>query len=345
MQPEEPTPTLHVYTNSIQIPMLVLGSNKRRLTAPITAGRLSVSIDNGPWFRATHARSAADDPISLSILLDANGDSEKLIQGVEDAITKTNLLSLRPQDHLSIYGLDCALIPLLRDAAGDESFKVEAEKAFASWDRRRDHIHDGDCEEPTHLWDALTYVASELYETPRLRIVLAVSQGQDTGSRRTWNVARDYAESTSVAIFGLSYVPADAGGSLGRLETDESIISSSRSPWIMVWGTENPFRQVCELSGGLVLGTRPKYLVEALKTMGRTVRERYIVEFPRPSNATSGKHTLRVKAADSQRYFIRSAGIAVPPPDPKVLADPTTVSAGPKDAPEMGTRKILTKPQ
>jgi hypothetical protein len=325
VQPEEPVPTLHVYTNSIQIPMLVLGSNRQRLTTPIAAKKFSVSIDSGPWFTATHARSASDVPISLSILLDANGDSASLIQGVEDAVTKTNFLSLRPQDHLSIYGLDCALIPLLEDAPADGSFKEGVEKAFASWNQRRDHIHNGDCAEPTHLWDALAYVSGELNKTPRLRVVLAVSQGQDTGSKRTWNEARDYAESTSVTIFGLPYVPADKA-------------------WTTVWDTENPFHQLCELSGGMVLPTPPKYLPGAIKTMGTTVRERYIVEFPRPSNATSGKHTMRVKVDHGERYFVRSAGTSVPTPDPAVLADPSTVSAGPKDTPEMGTRKILTKP-
>jgi hypothetical protein len=345
VQPKEPVPTLHVYTNSIQIPMLVLGSNRQQLKTPVAANKFSVSIDDGRWFTATHARSAANDPISLSILLDSNGDSDKLIHGVEDAITKTNLLSLRPQDHLSIYGLDCALIPLLKDAPGDGSFKAEAEKAFASWDGRRDHIHDGDCGEPTHLWDALAYLASELYETPRLRVVLAVSQGQDGGSKRTWNEARDYAESTSVAIFGLSYVPADARERLGTLGAYQSVIPSSRSPWQIIWGTEDPFHQLCELSGGMVLAIPPKHLLDAVKTTGRVVRERYIVEFPRPSNATSGKHTLRVKIAHGESYFVRSAGIAVPTPDPAVVADPTTVSAGPKDTPEMGARKILQKPQ
>jgi hypothetical protein len=53
---------------------------------------------------------------------------------------------------------------------------------------------------------------------------------------------------------------------------------------------------------------------------------------------------MRVKVDHGERYFVRSAGSSVPTPDPRVLADPTTVSAGPKDAPEMGTRKILTKP-
>jgi hypothetical protein len=42
--------------------------------------------------------------------------------------------------------------------------------------------------------------------------------------------------------------------------------------------------------------------------------------------------------------FIVATGITVPSPDPAVLADPTTVSAGPKDTPELGDRHIITKP-
>jgi hypothetical protein len=75
------------------------------------------------------------------------------------------------------------------------------------------------------------------------------------------------------------------------------------------------------------------------------LRERYIVEFPRPKNVTAGPHEMRVKIAHGDADFIRSAGIMVPLADPAVLADPATVSAGPKDAPELGDRHILKKPQ
>jgi hypothetical protein len=51
---QEPTavvdgvPTLHVYTNLIQIPTLVLGPNRERLKKPIAEKRFSVRIDHGP---------------------------------------------------------------------------------------------------------------------------------------------------------------------------------------------------------------------------------------------------------------------------------------------------------
>ena len=66
-------PTLHVYTNLIQIPTLVLGPDRERLKTPIAESRFSISIDNGPWFRVTHVRMEGDDPVSLSILLDGVG--------------------------------------------------------------------------------------------------------------------------------------------------------------------------------------------------------------------------------------------------------------------------------
>jgi hypothetical protein len=347
---DEPTPTLHVYTNSIQIPTLVLSSKRELLTTPIVANRFSVSIDNGPWFRATHARREGDDPISLSILIDANGDSARLIQGVEETITAVDWLSLRPQDHISIYGLDCSLVVLLDNKPADASLATEAAKAFASWEQHRQLVRDGDCKVPAHLWDSLAHMSGELHKQPGLRVLLAVSQGKDTGSKRTWNEVRDYAESVTVTVFGMSEVTARPPGGAqiavvlnpGQTDTPNNAPQSVPS---FLWTTEEPFHQVCELSGGMVFPARPKDVSESMKTFVRTVRDRYIVEFPRPSNATSGKHSIRVKVARGDSYFIRSAGISVPTPDPKVLADPTTVSAGPKDTPEMGTRKILMKPQ
>src|SRR5271170_3126668 len=56
-----PTPTLHVYENLLQVPVLVLWSNRDRLQKPISAERFSVSVDAGPWFRATHVRREGDD--------------------------------------------------------------------------------------------------------------------------------------------------------------------------------------------------------------------------------------------------------------------------------------------
>ena len=57
-------PTLHVYENLIQIPVLVLDP----LGAPlelIDPRRFAISIDSGPRFRPMYVRPEGDDPISL----------------------------------------------------------------------------------------------------------------------------------------------------------------------------------------------------------------------------------------------------------------------------------------
>jgi hypothetical protein len=74
------------------------------------------------------------------------------------------------------------------------------------------------------------------------------------------------------------------------------------------------------------------------------LRERYIVEFPRPSNSTAGEHDMQVKI-EKGIYKIRPSGVSVPLPDPAWAADPTTIQAGPSQAPEEGTRKVISKPK
>jgi hypothetical protein len=169
-----------------------------------------------------------------------------------------------------------------------------------------------------------------LEKLPGRRVLLVVSQGADDGSTHTWNEVRAYAQSAGVAIFGVTYVPdyaRDTGHAFSR------------------WSSEDPFHLLCELSGGMVFLSSTRSLQEQLKTFTTTVRERYIVEFPRPSNATSGEHGMQVKIAKGDLDFVRSAGISVPIPDPGLLADPTTVSVGPQQTPEMGNRHTMSKPQ
>jgi hypothetical protein len=74
------------------------------------------------------------------------------------------------------------------------------------------------------------------------------------------------------------------------------------------------------------------------------VRERYIVEFPRPSNSTAGEHGMEIKI-DKGIFLIRPSGVSMPLPDPVLMADPSTIQAGPSQAPEEGTRKVMSKPK
>jgi hypothetical protein len=323
-------PTLHVYENLIQIPTLVLGPKRERLKTPIAANRFSVSIDSGPWFRATHVRQEGDDPISLSILLDVSGDSSELMAKMSTAIAALAPDGLHAKDHVSIYALDCSLVQSLNDVpAESERLNRGVEAALESWTIRKGNTHESNCKQTIHLWDALAYLAAELHKLPGRRVILAVTDGNDEGSVNTWKEVVTFAGATGVAVFGMTYLPSEvvAGDSLFRR-----------------WSSENPFISLCELSGGTVLLSTASSLEFILQRFVTTLRERYIVEFPRAANSTSGQHSLQVKVAKSDA-FIRPSGISVPIPDAAVLADPTTVPSDPSLTPKQGARKPMTTPR
>jgi len=328
---DEPIHTLHVYTNLIQIPTLVLGPYREQIRKPIAESRFSVSIDNGPWFRATHVRQEGDDPISLAILLDVSGDSAELMPKISDAIAGLAPLSLHPKDSVSIYALDCALARSWNNAPADnEGLKVAVDAALQFWTTRMHKKHERNCQQSVHLWDALAYVIAAGDRALGRQVILVVSDGRDKGSTRSWNEVRVFAQAGGVAVFGISDIPAYATG------------TSRMFPQL---DRKNPFQSLCELTGGMVLLTSSRSFEETLKRFTSMLRERYIVEFPRPGNSTAGQHGMEVKIAKGGGDFIRSSGISVPLPDAAVLADPTTVPADPSLAPEQGSRKVITKPQ
>jgi hypothetical protein len=270
-------PTLHVYANTIQLPVLVLGPNGERITKPIAAGRFWVNFDGGPWFRATHVRLEADDPISLSILLDARGAAE-LMPRIDDAIASLALLSLSAKDHVSIYALDCGLTRAAKDVPADPlQLKDGVARALASWTNRGADKHAPPCRSPVQLWDAMSYISQQLYKLPGRRVILAVTDGSDKGSVNTWNELRFYDQKRGITVFGVTTVPRDAGVVLKR------------------WNPENPFRSLCELSGGTVLMTNESRMEETLNRFTTMLRERYIVKFPRPANSSVGEYGMSVK--------------------------------------------------
>jgi hypothetical protein len=321
------TTTLHVYADTIQIPVLVLGAD-RQPTAPVAPGRFKVSLDDGPKFRATHVRLEGDDPISLAILLDVSGKETDLIPKIDEAIASLAPLSLTSRDHVAIYALECKLIRSLNDApAGQAELKRGVNAVLGSWTNRGSAKRVSGCQNPVRLWDALTFLTYSLSSLPGRRVVLAVTNGNDKGSKHSWNELRTYAQAMGVTIFGLSYVPEETG----HLH-------------FLNMGYEDAFNSLCELSGGMVLTASRRNEADELKRFTAMLRGRYIVEFPRPFHSKGGEHTLIV-SIDKSDAFIRSSGITVPIADPAVLADPMTVPSDPSHAPEYGNHRILTAPQ
>jgi hypothetical protein len=320
---DDAIPTLHVYANLIQIPVVVLSPFHMPL-APIDPSRFSISLDSGPQFRPTHVRPEGDDPISLSILLDARGSQDDLLPKIDAAIADLAPLSLQARDHVSIYALDCSLIETLNNASAErEGLKRAVDSALQTWRYFKQNKRREDCKSNLHLWDSLTFIIQGLHRLPGRRVILAITDGRDKGSKYTWTEVRTYATATGAAVFGVMYAPF-----FGQFQTTSY---------------EDAFNSVCELSGGMIFPSSGLDLAETLKRFVKTVRERYIVEFPRAYNSTPGQHVL-VVTIDKLDAFIRPAGISVPIADPAVLADPSTVPADPSRTPVEGNRRVLPPP-
>jgi hypothetical protein len=321
-------PTLHVYTNLVQLPTLVLWGNRQPMETLIDSKRFSVSVDSGPWFRVSHARLEGNDPISLSILLDTA--AEDFMTKMGDALASLTPSYLTPKDHISIYALDCGLTRSLNDAAVDRRIlRPGVEGALKPWMTRREEHHS--CGQSVHLWDTLAFMVTQLAEVPGRRVIILVTDGRDRGSKHIWNEVRAYAQVKGVAVFAVTPVP---------------LVASSMTVPMRYGATDAAaLLAICELSGGMVTNTYSGLVNHALQEILTMVRGRYILEFPRPSNATEGAHDLRIKVTHGEDLFVRPSGITVPLPDPSVTKDPTTVQVGPAEAPEQGHRRILDHPK
>jgi hypothetical protein len=327
--PDDSMHTLHVYVNTIQIPVLVLGPQRQRLE-PIAPNRFSVSIDAGPWYRATHVRAEGEDPISLAILLDVRGESAKLMPKMAETISALAPSNLHAKDHVSVYALDCSLIRTLDDVPAESAqLKLGIDNVLGPWAKRKQNKHESDCRPASHLWDSIAYIVNDLDKVPGRRVMLVVSDGHDDGSTYPWGDVSVSAQMAGVAIFGLR---------------NTSSVAISRSPLSRVVSGD-PFNSLCELSGGVVLSMADRSLEESLRWFTTILRERYIVEFPRPGKPVAGSHNLDVKIAKGSEFLVRPAGISVPIPDAAVLTDPTTVPSDPSQTPEIGTRRVAKKPQ
>jgi hypothetical protein len=335
-------PTLHVYTNLVQVPTLVLTMNQDLIDKPIAENRFSVSIDSGRWFRATHVRREGDDPVSLSILLDVSGDAAGLMPKMEDALGKLVPSSLHWRDRVSVYALDCTLRRSLDDApANNVLLRTAVGAALEPWKQHKRNKPGKGCELKGHLWDGLGAVAVALSERPGRRVILVVTDGRDTGSRNSWDAVRYFAQTKGIAIFALNFTPASLGiESIGRGRGGYLPSGGRSSP------VEKSLTSVCELSGGVVMRMSERTdLSKSLERFVTMLRERYIVEFPRPGNSTAGEHGLEVKIDKGVYIIIRPSGVSMPLPDPALATDPTTIQVGPSQTPEEGRRKVVTKPQ
>jgi hypothetical protein len=321
--------TLHVYVNLLQIPTLVLSPWLSPLP-PISLDKFNISLDSGPRFHPTHIRLEGDDPIDLAILLDLSGDAYHLQSALSHSILAFANQSLQPHDHVSIYAIDCLFVGTANDIPATNGDRIaHALDTAISYPRLHGVGETAPhCAKSLHLWNALGKVAETLSPVPGRRIILVISNGHDQRSAVHWNDLRSYAASRSIAIFGL-YPTPDPHTHPGGFH--------------LMLSTEDPFNQLCQLTGGMVLFTSPSEVSYNLEHTIDLVRGRYILEFPRPDAGDRGEHHINVTLRNADA-FIRPAGISYPPADPSIANDPTTLPSTPSPA-VFGSRHPLNPHQ
>ena len=155
-------PTLHVYTNLVQIPTLVIDSGAQPVTE-IEEKRLLCERGWRAEVPGDACEAGGDDPISLAIVLDVSQPFPVLMTRMDDAVAGLAPLSLHAKDRVSVYSMDCNLGRSgenVRAAAATLHRDVDA--ALEQW---RAHGRDrwkSECKTPANLWDSLTVVTQAL---------------------------------------------------------------------------------------------------------------------------------------------------------------------------------------
>lgn len=297
-RPSRPVATLRVQTNLVQIPVLILTRDREKLTSPFAVNRLAIRLAGGPWVRPKFVRLEGGDPIDLAILVDPRGPQLGLLPKLSQAIARLAPSSLSSRDHVSIYVMGCSAMQAVEELPADaEKLRSAVEIALKNGTNR---VVDGShvrCKPETRVWDALGYVTRVMSDKPGRRAILAITDGDDLRSKVGPYDLGVLAQLDAVTIFGL-----DATNHL------------SGNPGLH-WADERSLSAVSEQSGGIALELGGQTLDGVLTRFVQMLRDRYIVEFPRPTDLKPGRVELEVRVTGSD-FFIRSAGKSVPSPNP-----------------------------
>ncbi len=321
------TPTLHVYVNLMQIPVLLLDSRHRPLPV-IPQSRFQVEIEGMAPFSPARVRLEDDDPISLAILLDNSDSDEHLWERLGEASRELATM-LRPHDRVEVYGMDgCKLRRFLAESGFDAALlhnALDAAAAIKPYETVRKRV--GPCTSPVPFWEAAFYIASTLDHRSGRRILLALASGHQTGSPDTIARLHKLMNADSITMFGIEHGDSDAGSYLlppgGRsMRSAIEAMGESNDD-----ATRLTLQAQSESSGGMLLAASLHSLPKTLAKTIELARKRYILEFPRPDKLSAGQHVITVSVGKTHD-FIRPAGISVPTATAAELASDPTVEHG-----------------
>jgi hypothetical protein len=263
-------------------------------------------------------RREGDDPLDLAILLDLSGSQRSLAQALPQAVEAAASSSLRPQDRLWIYAMDCNFVRSA-NAISPQPEKVRLAVQSILTTPALEQQGQSHCAHPAQLWAALAGVIHDLSGGSGRAVLLAVTAQPDLGKLEP--AVRVLATDHAVTIFSLS--------NMGPLPFALRVQTSSLGP----------LAALCQNTGGVSLGASANTLDQGLTQFVSLLRGRYILDFPRPQRITSGFHSVQVRLRDDPSALLLVAGLSFALPDPAILADPSTIHSDQGDNIPIGNRR------
>lgn len=323
-QPKDGQPyTLRIYPTLFQVPTLVVydGFPEDENKHPLTPKDFSITLDDGPVFNPEEIRLEGADPIQLIILADFSGDQNRLLKDFGSALALA-ATSLRPQDRVSLYAMDCSLVTSMRDLPPDPATLQDRFASLLASPSVHGPKGKSACRNSLHLWDDTAFLSRQFQNTPSRRVLLIVSEGRDARSKITAEKARDFITFAGISVFGMR--DSLAHGATREMEAN---LASHGLPRYQ----DELFTLVAS-EGGTIYETTGPQLAQSLPKFIDDLRNRYILEFMGPSGGGPGMHQIDIKV-DRDSTSARSAPITAALPDPVALAaDPTVIPSGSKTA-------------
>ena len=320
------TPTLHVYTNLKQVPVLVLTRDHERMK-PLDGSKFRVFLDSGRGFRPNYVHQEGDDPISLAILIDTTNPANELLPTLTQAIAALPPTFLHAEDRVSVYAVDCSLIRTAYNTPADPAVLRDAvQRAMAPWQIRQERRAPASCKQALPLWDSMAQVFDDLDHQSGRRVLLAITDGHDTASKTSWNKVLKQAQIESVSVFDLLSPSATT-----REGHETAEVFPVNSPFFV--GQQDRINQMCQQSGGVEIQATAQITLPRLKEFTQIVRERYILEFPRAPDEKAGVHSISVSYPATGLY-IATSGISVPPASEEELRGPKILPAAASRTPD-----------
>ena len=303
------TATLHVYTDLLQVPTLVL-TQLHGSYFGLTNQSFTLSLGQGPKFHPTTVRRQGDDSITLAILFDLTTNPDSIFTSFAQAMSKLPAGVLSARDYISVYAYDCELVRTTEDKpATPDQLRASMDKALTEGREKARNGATQSCWPEKRLYDVVARVAQDIGDSPGRRVILVISDGADRHSvNNNWSTVARFAGSKSITIFGIR--PVGKHTEIGLF--DPFNVPGAHGWWTMT--AADPFGMLCGSSGGLVLAV-DKGTNGMTGQIGRVItmlRDRYILEFPRPVNGGPGLYSINVTINDP-KAIIPPASVAFPP--------------------------------